>query len=72
MNNDMKLTTWFSLGLFVLALTAAPMWAAEVKKPCCEPTVEAGKKCKNMCCKKAAEKGEVCKKCHPKKAGEKK
>jgi hypothetical protein len=35
------------------------------KKPCCEPTVEAGKKCANKCCQKAAAKGEVCKKCHP-------
>lgn len=37
---------------------------AEDKKPCCEATVEAGKKCDHECCKKAAEKGKVCKKCH--------
>lgn len=41
--------------------------AADAKKPCCEPTVEAGKKCEHKCCKKAAEKGKVCEKCHPKK-----
>src|SRR5262245_14505449 len=37
----------------------------EQKKPCCEATVEAGKKCKHDCCKKAAEEGKVCEKCHP-------
>ena len=39
----------------------------EAKKPCCEATVEAGKKCEHECCKKAAEAGKVCEKCHPKK-----
>lgn len=38
--------------------------AEDSKKPCCEATVEAGKKCDHACCKKAAEKGKVCKKCH--------
>ncbi len=41
------------------------------KKPCCEATVEAGKKCEHKCCVKAAEAGKVCEKCHPK-AAEKK
>jgi hypothetical protein len=36
-------------------------------KPCCEATVEAGKKCEHECCKKAAADGKVCEKCHPKK-----
>ncbi len=40
--------------------------AADDKKPCCEATVEAGKKCDHKCCKDAAEKGTVCEKCHPK------
>ena len=38
--------------------------AADDKKPCCDKTVEAGKKCEHKCCQKAAEKGNVCKKCH--------
>jgi len=37
------------------------------KKPCCEATVEAGKKCKHECCVKAANAEKVCEKCHPKK-----
>lgn len=41
-------------------------------KPCCEATVDAGKKCDHECCKKAAEEGKVCEKCHPKKDEEKK
>ena len=41
--------------------------ADEEKKPCCEATVEAGKKCEHECCKKAAADGKVCEKCHPKK-----
>ena len=39
----------------------------EEKKPCCEATVEAGKKCEHKCCVKAAKDGKVCEKCHPKK-----
>ncbi len=63
---NMKAIKLFSVFVFALAMTAAPVWSAEeAKKPCCEPTVEAGLKCKNVCCKKAAEKGKVCKKCHP-------
>ena len=38
--------------------------ADEPKKPCCEATVDAGKKCDHKCCQTAAEKGKVCKKCH--------
>ena len=37
---------------------------AEDKKPCCEATVDAEKKCEHECCQKAAEKGKICKKCH--------
>ena len=47
---------------------------SEDKKPCCEATVDAEKKCDHKCCQKAAEKGKICKKCHPddKKADDKK
>ena len=38
----------------------------EEKKPCCEATVEAGKKCEHKCCVTAANDGKVCEKCHPK------
>jgi len=36
-------------------------------KACCEPTVEAQKKCKHECCVNAAKEGKICEKCHPKK-----
>ncbi len=48
-------------------LGVSPVRAADDKKPCCEATVEAGKKCDHKCCVKAAEDGKVCEKCHPKK-----
>ena len=60
----MKLVKLLSVLVCASVLMAGATWAAEAKKPCCEPTVEAGLKCKNACCKKAAEKGKVCKKCH--------
>jgi len=68
----MKAIKLLSVFVFALALTAAPVWAAEAKKPCCDPTVEAGKNCKNACCKKAADKGKICPKCHPTKKAEQK
>jgi hypothetical protein len=58
--------------MLAVAWLAGPVWAGEDKKPCCEATVEAGKKCTHECCKKAAAQDKVCKKCHPKKADEKK
>jgi hypothetical protein len=45
-------------------LSISPVRAADDKKPCCEATVDAGKKCDHKCCQKASEKGNVCKKCH--------
>ena len=45
-------------------MSVSPVQAADDKKPCCDATVEAGKKCDHKCCQKAAEKGNVCKKCH--------
>jgi hypothetical protein len=42
------------------------------KKACCEPTVEAQKKCAHKCCVKAAEAKKICAKCHPSKKDEKK
>jgi hypothetical protein len=70
----MKTIRLLSVFVFATAMLADPAWAAEQKKPCCEATVEAGKKCDHPCCKKAAEANKVCKKCHPpaKKAEEKK
>ncbi len=66
----MRLLTVF---LFALALIAAPMWAADAKKPCCEAKALAAQKdCACACCKKAAQKGEWCKKCHPQAKEEKK
>ena len=53
------------------SLVRAGVQEKEQKKPCCEATVEAGKKCKHDCCKKAAEAGKVCEKCHPKKEDKK-
>jgi hypothetical protein len=58
-----------------LAILGAISYAADKpadKKPCCEPTVEAGLKCTNQCCIKAAKGGKVCEKCHPKKEDDKK
>ena len=55
--------------LCALALLGGPrvLRAADDTKPCCEATVDAGKKCEHKCCQKAAEAGKVCEKCHPKK-----
>ena len=59
--------------VFALALLVGPsgLRADDDKKPCCEATVEAGKKCSHKCCVKAAEEGKVCEKCHPKKEDKK-
>ncbi|HEY6168035.1 MAG TPA: hypothetical protein VI454_08355 [Verrucomicrobiae bacterium] len=67
----MKRIKTLSALLAVTALLSAPILvrAADEKKPCCEPTVEAGKKCEHGCCVKAANEGKVCEKCHPKKEG---
>ena len=46
-------------------MLAGSIRAADEKKPCCEATVEAGKKCEHKCCVKAAGLDKVCKKCHP-------
>jgi len=66
-----KLMTAFLCALAMLATTSVVQVAVAQekpeKKPCCEATVEAGKKCKHDCCVKAAEAGKVCEKCHPKK-----
>jgi hypothetical protein len=63
-----KLVTAVLCAFGMLATTSlVPAQEKEEKKPCCEATVEAGKKCKHECCVKAAEAGKVCDKCHPKK-----
>jgi len=68
----MKTIRLLSVLVFAAAMLAGPAWAADEKKPCCEATVEAGKKCDHACCKKAAEANKVCKKCHPPKKGQEK
>ena len=70
----MKTMKYLSTLLCLAALFAGASLvrgADEPKKPCCEATVEAGKKCDHKCCQKAADKGKVCKKCHPAPAGDK-
>ncbi len=47
-----------------LFLIVPPVPEAEGKKPCCEATVDAGKKCIHKCCQAAAKNGNVCNKCH--------
>ena len=72
---NMKLAVAILGALTMLATTMvvrAEEEKKEEKKPCCEATVEAGKKCAHDCCVKAAEDGKVCEKCHPKKKEEKK
>jgi len=68
---NMKTTKLMTTALCALAMLASTsivrVTQAQEKKPCCEATVEAGKKCKHDCCVKAAEAGKVCEKCHPKK-----
>ena len=61
-----------TFGALLCAAAVLTAWnvaraADDEKKPCCEATVEAGKKCEHKCCTKAADAGKVCKKCHPKK-----
>ena len=71
----LKLMTAMVCALALIATSSRIRLGAqekEQKKPCCEATVEAGKKCKHECCKKAAEDGKVCEKCHPKKDKEEK
>ena len=69
----MKAIKLLSVFLFAASLMAAPSWAAEAKKPCCDAKADS-LKCECGCCKKAAEKNKPCKKCHPpaKKAEDKK
>jgi hypothetical protein len=65
----MKAIKLLSVLMFAVAMMAGPTWAAEDKKPCCDPKADS-LKCECPCCKKAAEKGKVCKKCHPAKKAE--
>ncbi len=61
----MKTLKILAAALFAASVLSGPIYAADEKKPCCEATVEAGKKCEHKCCVAAAEKGKLCKKCHP-------
>ena len=62
----MKAIKLMSVAVCAFALlSVSSVRAADDKKPCCEATVDAGKKCDHKCCQTASEKGKVCKKCHP-------
>ena len=69
----MRIIKLLSVLVCAVSLMVGPAWAAEGKKPCCDPKADS-LKCECGCCKKAAEKNKACKKCHPpaKKAEDKK
>ena len=67
-----RIKYWIAALYAIGLLCGAGIAADAEKKPCCEATVEAGKKCSHKCCVKAAEQGKVCQKCHPQKKGDKK
>jgi len=60
----MKTIKLLSVIICAMAMLGGRAIAADEKKPCCEATAEAGKKCQHKCCQKQAEKGKVCKRCH--------
>ncbi|MBI5386467.1 MAG: hypothetical protein HZA90_17485 [Verrucomicrobia bacterium] len=60
----MKIVKLLSVLVCASVLMAGVTWAADEKKPCCDPKADS-LKCECACCKKAAEKSKVCKKCHP-------
>lgn len=68
----MKTIKLFSVAVCAIVMLAGSIRAADEKKPCCDATVEAGKKCEHKCCVTAAGKDKVCKKCHPAKKTEEK
>ena len=61
----MKMIKFSLVAVCAALMLAGSIRAADDKKPCCDATVEAGKKCEHKCCVKAAEGDKVCKKCHP-------
>ena len=65
----MKLIKLFTVGVFALALLAAPAFAGD--KSCCEKAKEAGKECAHKCCQEATKAGKTCEKCNPKKEDKK-
>ena len=59
----MKPIKFLIVGVFALALIAAPAFA----ETCCEKAKAAGKECEHPCCANAKKDGKVCEKCNPKK-----
>lgn len=59
----MKLIKSLIVGLFALALVAAPAFAGE---SCCDKAKAKGEECKHKCCVEAKKEGKVCEKCNPK------
>ena len=59
----MKTLKLLTIGLFSLALMAAPAFAGE---SCCEKAKAEGKECSHKCCVAAKKDGKVCEKCSPK------
>jgi hypothetical protein len=62
----MKLIKVLSVGMFALALMAAPAFAGE---SCCDKAKAKGEECKHKCCVAAKKDGKACEKCSAKKEG---
>lgn len=58
----MKSIKFLIVGVFALALMAAPAFA----ETCCEKAKKDGKECDHKCCVEAKKAGKVCEKCNPK------
>lgn len=68
LKGSMKLIKTLIVGMFALALMAAPAFAG-----CCDDAKKEGKECTHKCCVEAKKEGKACEKCSPKpKEGEKK
>jgi hypothetical protein len=58
----MKAIKFLTVGLFMLALIACPVFA----ESCCDKAKSEGKECIRKCCSEARKAGKVCEKCNPK------
>jgi hypothetical protein len=65
----MKLIKFLTIGVFALALMAAPAFAGE---SCCDKAKAEGKDCSHKCCTDAKAAGKACDKCAAKKPADKK
>ena len=59
----MKFTKSLIVGLFALALIAAPAFAGD---SCCDKAKAKGEECKHKCCVEAKKDGKTCEKCNGK------